>query len=423
MSRCSFCDAPAVWTSPTGHNVCKECRKSMPSPTGLADLLDGVDTWLRRFVVFPNAHGSVAVTLWIAVTHIVGTLDIAPYLLVTAPEIESGKTRVMEIAATLCHKPMFSSSMTAAVLFRTIDRDHPTLLLDEADNTWTGRKDDKASELVALLNAGHRRGVPAQRMGGASKTVLQEFDVFGPKAIAGAFPDVGAIPEALRSRSIHLRMKRKLPAEKVERWTRQTREKNQGLINEHRDKLAAALNEADIAGVHVEPIEDLSDRDFDIWEPLLCIAARAGGRWPSAALDAAVALCAPDPGQSVPFRIQAVRDLHEVWNGAAHMLTTDLLDLLHKLPERPWADFYGSPLTPHRLGQFLGAYGVESKYEPGEKRRKGYYRQDLEDLWARYPSTLSQSSQTSPPSESEGLESIESLLTEKHEPTPEDIAP
>ena len=176
----------------------------------LADLLGAVEEWLRRFIIFPNDHGPIAVALWVAFTHVVDAFDVAPYLLITAPEIESGKTKLMEVAAPLCHRPMFSSSMTPAVLFRTIDRDHPTLLLDEADNIWTGRKDDKATELVALLNAGHRRGVPARRMGGSGKTTLQEFDVFGPKAIAGAFPEVGNIPESLRSRAVHLRMQRKL---------------------------------------------------------------------------------------------------------------------------------------------------------------------------------------------------------------------
>jgi len=391
------------------------------TPNGLAGLLDAVVQHLRRFVVFPP-HGAVAVALWVAFTHAVDQFDTSPYLLVTAPEIESGKTRVLEVAAPLCRAPMFSSSMTPAVLFRTIDRDHPTMFIDEADMTWTGRKDDKATELVALLNAGHRRGPKAQRMGGPGKTTLMEFDVFCPKAIAGAFPNLGDIPEALRSRSIHLRMARKLPSERVDRWTRQTREASAEAISNLRDGLAATVPSTKPALVHVDPVEDIGDRDFDVWEPLLQIAHSAGGDWPALALDAALALCAADASQAVPLRIVMLRDLREIWDGTeAHMLTAALLERLHRLDDRPWGNYYGSPLSAHRLGQMLAAYGVSSKFEPGPKRRKGYYRRDLEDLWRRYTvpesSQTSQTSQTgSQPSQSESIESLESLLAPKTEP-------
>lgn len=413
--KCIACDRPANTFSGAGYPACFECAEKAKVST-LETVLDDVKAWLERFIVFPSRHAAVAVALWTAITHAADQLDVAPYLLITAPEIESGKTRIMEVAAPLCARPMFSSSMTPAVLFRTINRDHPTLFLDEADNTWTGRKDDKATELVALLNAGHRRGVKAQRMGGAGKTTLEEFDVFGPKAIAGAFPDIGAIPEALRSRSVHIRMKRKLPGEKVDRWTCQTRQESLESLERLRDRLAGLIAKEDISAIRVPVLADLSDRDFDIWEPLLAVATAAGGLWTLAAFDAAIALCAADASQAIPLRIQVLRDLQEVWEDVAvFMLTADLLDLLHKMDERPWNDYYGSPLTPHKLGRFLAGYEIESKYEPrregqGANRRKGYYRQDLEDLWARYGGESSPSSPTSPEPPSQAhLESLETL--------------
>ena len=242
--------------------------------------------------------------------------------------------------------------------------------------------------------------------------------MFGPKAIAGAFPDVGKIPEALRSRSIHLRMKRKLPEETVSRWTRQTRERHKEFVEELRTRLAETLTELDVTGVSIDPVDELSDRDFDVWEPLLVVARLAGGRWPTAALDAAILLCSPDPTQAIPLRIQMLRDLRELWEGTdAFMFTKEILDCLHEMPERNWGDFYGSPLTAHKLGRYLGSYGVESKFESGRGRRKGYYRQDLDDLRARYApetSQTSQTSQTGPPSgEDEKLENLESFSTEE----------
>lgn len=376
------------------------------SSTSLGQTLDRVRDWVRRFVVFPSAHGATAVSLWIAFSHAVDEFDVAPYLLVTAPEIESGKTRVLEVAAPLCHHPMFSSSMTPAVLFRSLDRDHPTLFLDEADSIWSRRSDEKAQELVALLNAGHRRGVPARRMGGPGKTRLEEFDVFGPKAIAGAFPDIGTIPEALRSRSLHVRLKRKLPSESVDRWTRQTRESTADYLTDLRTALAKAVAEAKPGAQTVDPLDDIGDRDFDLWEPLLCIAQAAGGAWVHQAVEAAVALCAEETTGEVPLRILLLGDLRELGEVGelfqathGHALTADIIDKLVGLEDRPWGDLHGSPITPHRLSRLLAGYGIESKFEPGPQRRKGYYKQDLEDLWARYtlsvPGEGSQSSPTS----------------------------
>ena len=413
-SRCSLCDGESTWVSPTGHAFCDECRKEHASPgTVLAGLLDDVEEHLRRFVVFPSRHGSVAVTLWVAATHIADSLDVAPYLLVTAPEIESGKTRLMEIAAPLAHEPMFSSSMTPAVLFRTIDQKHPTLFLDEADNLWTKHGDDKNAELVALLNAGHRRGIPAFRMGGPGKTTLQEFDVFCPKAIAGAFPDVTRIPEALRSRSVHLRMHRKLPGEKVNRWTRLAREAWMEKLDGLRDDLAELLENVHPVDVVIEPLDELGDRDFDVWEPLLQIAERAGVRWLKAAEEAAIAMCGPDPAQTIPHRLLVLRDIHGNWNGEAWMLTNDILKALHGMEERPWNDYYGTPLTAHRLAKYLNSYGIESKREPGESRRKCYYRDDLEDLWLRYSSEGFQTVQSS---QTETSEQSETFLQGEKEP-------
>lgn len=410
---CIKCGEPTENRSGTGHPVCARC---MGGEVGeLGEILDAVCAWLERFIIFPTEHGATALTLWVSVTHAIDGFDVAPYLLITAPEIESGKTRVMEVTAPLCRAPLFSSSMTPAVLFRTIDKERPTLFLDEADNIWTGRQDDKASELVALLNAGHRRGMKARRMGGAGKTTLQEFEVFGPKAIAGAFPDMGAIPEALRSRSVHLRMKRKLPGESVARWTRQERETTAEYVEALRTELSEALEAADPASVEVPLIEDLGDRDFDIWEPLIAIGTRAGQEWRQRAIDAAIALCAPDPTQAVPLRILMLRDLRDIWEDSdehGHMLTSEILECLHRLGDRPWGDFYGTPLSAHKLAGFLRPYGIESKFEPGEKRRKGYFRQDLEDLWARYAPGTSQTSQTSQEPPSESIESIESLFGE-----------
>jgi hypothetical protein len=68
------------------------------------------------------------------------------------------------------------------------------------------------------------------------------------------------------------------------------------------------------------------------------------------------------------------------------MTTVAILEKLHKLPEAPWADLKGKPITDRGLAFRLREYGVKSKNlnMGGDHRPKGYAREDLHDVWERY---------------------------------------
>ena len=66
-----------------------------------------------------------------------------------------------------------------AVLFREIDQNRPTLLLDETDTLFCNGKDDRAQSLRALLNAGFERKARVPRcVGQGSSFAVQHFAVF-----------------------------------------------------------------------------------------------------------------------------------------------------------------------------------------------------------------------------------------------------
>ena len=69
------------------------------------------------------------------------------------------KTTVLEILEFLTWRPRRTGSITPATIYRLIDREHPTLLLDEADNLGMHRND----ALRAVLNDGHGRGGTTMR--------------------------------------------------------------------------------------------------------------------------------------------------------------------------------------------------------------------------------------------------------------------
>ena len=89
--------------------------------------------------------------------------------------------------------------ITEAVLYRKIEQDAPTLLLDEIDAIFTAKGDENKEALRALLNAGFERRATVPRCVGPNHT-LREFQVFCPKALAG----IGKLPDTVvdgRSRS------------------------------------------------------------------------------------------------------------------------------------------------------------------------------------------------------------------------------
>src|SRR5205823_998737 len=79
-------------------------------------------------------------------------------LAVTSPEKRSGKSRLFEVLEILVANPWKVITPTEAVIFRKIDKDRPTLLLDETDAIFGKRNGENYEGLRALLNAGNRRG-------------------------------------------------------------------------------------------------------------------------------------------------------------------------------------------------------------------------------------------------------------------------
>jgi hypothetical protein len=140
-----------------------------PLPIDGAVLLDELRDTITRYVVFADKHAPAAVALWIATTHALPAFECAPRLVISSPQKRCAKSRLLDIIAGTCHKPLATVNATTAAIFRSIGDNHPpTLILDEADTLWGSKKVAEQNEdLRALLNAGHQRGRPALRCVGA----------------------------------------------------------------------------------------------------------------------------------------------------------------------------------------------------------------------------------------------------------------
>jgi hypothetical protein len=341
----------------------------------LAGYLERVEELFRRYVAFPSEHEPVAIALWVAHAHAVELFDTSPILAVTSAEMRSGKTRTLDVLELLVPRPFRTVTPSAAVVFTMLaKRPRRTMLLDEADAIFGSRSAERYEGLRAILNAGNRVGTPVIRVkleGGRRE--VEEFDVFGPKAIAG----IGNLPNTVTDRAIPIRLKRRAPGEAVAKFRRRLAAA---------EAAAISLDASTVAvGADVTVPDALNDRAADSWEPLLALADAAGGSWPARARLAAVALSSEeDAPASVGIRLLA--DIRLVFGEAEHLATGALLGGLLALEDAPWADWYGKPLTARGLARLLEPYRVSplNRRLPGEPRRRGYLRADFADAWVRY---------------------------------------
>jgi hypothetical protein len=352
----------------------------------LALYLDRVVEWLLRYVVFPSEHEARAIALWVAHAWIVERFEISPILVITSAEMRSGKSRLLDVLQLIVPHAWRVITPSEAVVFRVLSqRPRRTMLLDEADAIFGPRTSDRNEGLRAILNSGNAVGSPVPRVKMNRKGVegIEEFDVFGPKAISA----IGSLPRTITDRGIVIRLKRRAPNEPVKKFRRRIATSEAALLT---------LDWAKITLVTDVTIPDaLNDRASDGWEPLIQIAETAGGQWPENARAAALALSIEEDTISIGIRL--LDDIRECFWDEKYLETKVLLERLTEMQESPWGEWYGKPLSPRGLAKLLEPYRIHPvKRRLGIAMTRGYFKADFEDVWKRYvPSQGSATSATS----------------------------
>jgi hypothetical protein len=357
-----------------------------PPPDG-AQLLDEAFTRLTGFVCFQRPEHATAATLYAALTHAAGRLQVAPRLRVKSPVKRCGKTRLLQALAPLTSGPLPTANISAAALVRCIaGQVPPTLVLDEMDAVFgkTAAGDEKAETLRGVLNAGFDRGAPYIRYN-ASTGEVEHFPTFALAIIAG----IGDLPDTIEDRAVIIPMARKTADTRV--WRFRVRRDIPALLDLGA-RLAAWIGPlAEAIGAAEPPMPPgLSDRAEDVWEPLVAVADAAGGRWPELARIAAVAMAAEAAGADadVSAVTRLLADMRTVLGDAHAMHGTVILAKLAGLEGSPWADWsYGRALNARQMADMLRPFGAcprDVKLPGDTSPRKGYYRADFRDAWTRY---------------------------------------
>lgn len=226
-------------------------------------------------------------------------------------------------------------------------------------------------------------------LGEKASKKLEEFEVFGPKALAG----IGSLPDTVADRSIPMRLIRRAPHEGVERF--RYREASREAMPLRASLLRWALGcIAELRGALPDIPASLNDRAADGWEPLLAIADAAGGTWPQRAREAAVALHSDPWVQEETLGLTLLRAIREIFTqqGLKKISTEKLISELTKRDNEPWGEWWGHAVSGgdtrgsgYRLARLLKPFGIAPRtVKIGEMARRGFLRTDFEDAFSRY---------------------------------------
>src|SRR5262249_15027959 len=101
-----------------------------PEQVDGAGLLDALRVHFKRYVVLPE-YADIALALWTLNAWVFESFDIAPYLSIPSPTRRCGKTVLMTMLYWLCRRGKKSDSMSKPAIYRSVDTERPTLVLDE----------------------------------------------------------------------------------------------------------------------------------------------------------------------------------------------------------------------------------------------------------------------------------------------------
>ena len=347
-----------------------------PEPQDGTKLLDDVAKQVRRFVVADQVSID-AITLWIVFAHIAQKAPCCHNLVFSSAVKACGKSTALDVVSRLVPKPLSVSNISVAALFRTVEMLSPTLLIDEADSIF--RQND---DLRTLTNAGFTKTAAqvARTVGEDNEPRL--FTVYVPKTIAF----IGTLPDTIESRSVIIRMRRRLPDEQIERLRSDKDQGFQPILA--RIARWATDNAERVLAQEPEIDPSLSDRQADVWRELLRIADFAGGEWPQRARIAALELCAKQSDEG-DLSVRLLSDIQKIFAEQPERTkwpSQALVDELNAMDEAPWKEInHGRELTSNRLARMLARFEIrpETRKERN-KSFKGYLTKPFDDAFSRY---------------------------------------
>jgi len=353
-----------------------------------AQLLADLAMFFRKYVRLADDE-YIVLAPWVVHTHAWRAWTRTPYLNITSPVQECGKTLLCELIESVSPNPLLVMSMSAAVLAREIEENHPTLLIDEFDQILAGDK-ETLSLIMGAINAGYRKSgkrlVSVPVKGGWESKSLS---VFCPKVLSG----ISGLPAITASRCIPIHMQRMKRGDRVTDIDEYITEPEANELSGRCEAWSKAhlkqLRDARPTG-----LDTLGDRQREVSRPLLAIADEAGKEWGERVRDALVRLFtarADEP--DINIRIRLLHDMRDVFGENQRISSKEAVARLGADADAVWSSWgrSGKPINQSQLAKQLVNFGVTPRVQRNDDdtRLRGYDRAHFEDLWERYPKPAS----------------------------------
>ncbi|MDB4745819.1 DUF3631 domain-containing protein [Verrucomicrobia bacterium] len=344
-------------------------------PVDTASLLDEVVEQVNTYC-FLGDHAAHAVGLWCLLSYVYDSFHVSPILYITSPTKGCGKTTLLEIVQHLTKRPLSTSNLSSAALFRSVEKYHPTLIIDEAD-TFLKARDD----MTGIINSGHRKTNAFVVRCDGDDNEPKQFSTWCPKAIAG----IGRIKDTTEDRSICIELKRKPRSSRLkplrpQKLSSDLRRKCIRWSNDHQQNLDTELEFTKLT----------NHRANDNWSPLIAIASLGGEEWLHRAEKAALSLSSENLDDKMSVNELLIADTRCAFeeSGNDRMSSAEIVDFLKNLDGRPWAEFGKTekPISVHQLARILKIFKITptTLRFSNQPSAKGYYKDSFEDAWALY---------------------------------------
>ena len=241
------------------------------------ELFERTQNFIHSRVIFIHECVPTVLALWVMATYCYTLFNYFGYVWLTSLGPGCGKSllgKILSMVAFNATPPLVDP--TPATVFRDIEANSPTFILDEVEHL----DPEKKGELLSILNAGFERGAKVRRMTPVGKEwVIRAFDVYGPKVIAG----INQIPRPLQTRAFRIEMRKKKFTEEIAsfrpdrqtKWTAELRDDLAIFALRNAKKIARLYARRDdlVPQQSKDGIIVFEDRLRDIFAPLYVMAA------------------------------------------------------------------------------------------------------------------------------------------------------
>jgi putative DNA primase/helicase len=283
----------------------------------------------------------------------------------------------------ICARSKRTVGVTPAVLFRTIERAKPTLIIDEAE--VLGTRDERAVALREVLNAGYRAGQVVSRCDERIGHEPKDYKTYCPKVIVL----IGDLNETLADRCIEIRMERKA-GERIERFRFARVKSESETLKQSIEAWAQAQHPAISDWYQHNELLFLEDREEELWLPLFAVCAVLAPDRLDELQNVALALSGAKGGsESNEWGIRLLAHIRIIFttSGTDRITSETLQGTLRQLPENPWDAWnHGNGIYPRDIAKLLKPFSIYSQNIRLDETKvaKGYMRTSFEDAWKRY---------------------------------------